>query len=286
LGHASSPSPPRSCNLCGENGFRLLYEKAGFSILRCGGCGLVFADPLPEEGRLRAIYGRDYFQGGLYRDYTNEVSSRRADYQKWLGWFSRRTGLAGGRWLDIGCATGSFMAAARASGWEVRGLDVSPYCLEEARALGLSVSQGTARAIPGEWGDFDAVSMWDTVEHLRDPSAEVAAAARRLRAGGWFVASTGDVSSLAARLLGRRWWFMLPPVHLYFFTRNTLEALMRKAGLLPVACRRFGRRLRLGRALRLLCGAGSTAMDRGPSLYFNALDIITVLARRAEGGPP
>ena len=74
---------------------------------------------------------------------------------------------------------------------------------------------------------------------------------------------------------------MLPPVHLYFFTKETLTEILKRAGLTPVSFRYFGRRLRIGRAARLLTGNGSVSMERGPSLYFNAFDIVTVLARRA-----
>lgn len=276
----------RRCNLCGGGAFSPLHEKDGYFVLACEGCGLVFTHPVPGEESLRAIYGREYFEGGLYRSYDDEAAARRADYRKWLAWISRTTGLARGRWLDIGCATGSFLSAARDEGWDARGVDISAYCAGEARKRGLEARAGTARDLPPGWKDFDVISMWDTVEHLADPSGDIAAAAARLRPGGWLVASTGDVASIAARLLGRRWWLMLPPVHLYFFSRRTLEGVMRKAGLMPVALRRFGRRLSLGRAARMLTGGGATAIERGPSLYFNAFDIMTLLAQRpAEGAP-
>ena len=281
-----SSAPGRSCNLCGRGGFTPLFAKDGFSILRCRGCGLVFTHPIPGEDSLRAIYGRDYFEGGLYRSYAGEAAARQADYRKWLGWFTRITGLSRGRWLDIGCATGSFMSAARDNGWEACGVDLSGYCVGEAKGQGHDVRLGTARGLPPEWKDFDVISMWDTVEHLPDPSGDLAAAAARLRPGGWFLASTGDIASLAARLLGRRWWLMLPPVHLYFFSRPTLEGALRKAGLVPVAAKRFGRRLSLGRAARLLGGARSTSLEGGPSLYFNAFDIMTLLAQRPREARP
>jgi len=282
---ARTPALSRKCNLCAGEDFRLLFAKDGYDILRCRGCGLVFTHPVPDAGALSAVYGRGYFEGGLYRDYRDEVAFRGSDYRRWLAWFGRVTGLPGGRWLDVGCATGAFMAEARARGWEVRGVDISAYCAGEARAAGLDVIEGTVRSLPPGWTGFDAVSMWDTIEHLADPAGDVAAAAARLRPGGWFVASTGDAASLAARLLGRRWWLMLPPVHLYFFSRATLEGVMRRAGLTPVACRRFGRRLRLGRALRHLLRGASAAIEHGPSIYLNAFDIITVLARRDGEGP-
>ncbi len=218
----------------------------------------------------------------MYNDYQREVESRSPDYRKWLSWTEKTSLLSNGSWLDIGCATGGFMQIALEKGWDVCGVDLSDYCVSTAKAANLKVETGTAQDIPREWGQFDIISMWDTIEHLDDPLSALNVAVQRLQPEGWLVISTGDISSIAARLLGKRWWLMLPPVHLYYFSRKTLDAMLRKAGLTPVSVRRFGRRLRIGRAFRLLSGHGTTSAEVGPSVYFNALDIMTILARRTS----
>ncbi|MGH2830104.1 MAG: class I SAM-dependent methyltransferase, partial [Actinomycetota bacterium] len=74
-----------------------------------------------------------------------------------------------GRLLDVGCATGAFIAAAAADGWRVAGLEVSGEAASRARAAGLDVREGTlaAGAFAGE--AFDAITAWHVVEHLVDP---------------------------------------------------------------------------------------------------------------------
>lgn len=245
---------------------------------------MVFTDPIPEESVLKSIYGKDYFQGEVYEDYQKEVENRSQDYLKWLEWIQKSTGLSTGLWLDIGCATGGFMHIADEQGWHVCGIDLSEFCVNTAKAAGLKAQQGTALDIPPDWGPFDVISMWDTIEHLDDPISALRAAVQRLRPQGWMVLSTGDISSLAARVMGKRWWLMLPPIHLYYFSRDTIRLMLQEVGLTPVAGKRFGRRLRIGRAFRLLSGASSVATERGPSLYFNALDIMTILAHKNGTG--
>ncbi|MDP7370386.1 MAG: class I SAM-dependent methyltransferase [Nitrospinota bacterium] len=279
--NASTPSTSRTCNICDSQSFELQYKKSGYSILKCLSCGLKFTEPIPDNASLKSIYGQDYFQGLMYRNYQDQIEQRTPDYLKWIRWIVQKSGIQNGNWLDIGCATGGFMKVAEQSGWKVSGVDFSEYCIEIAQQAGLTAVAGTANSIPDNWGEFDIISMWDTIEHLTNPLLDIQTSSARLKPNGWLVLSTGDIGSLVARVLRKHWWLMLPPVHLYFFTKETLTEILKRAGLTPVSFRYFGRRLRIGRAARLLTGNGSVSMERGPSLYFNAFDIVTVLARRA-----
>ena len=278
-----SVSPPltsRICNICEGQSFELQFKKNGYSILKCLACGLKFTDPIPDEDSLKSIYGQHYFQGQMYRNYQDEIEQRTPDYEKWIRWICQTSGIKEGDWLDIGCATGGFMKVAGQNGWRVSGVDFSDYCIEMAQQAGLTTVAGTAQNIPENWGEFDIISMWDTIEHLTNPLLDIQASSARLKPNGWLVLSTGDIGSLVARILRKHWWLMLPPIHLYYFTKKTLTETLKRAGLTPVSFRYFGRRLRVGRAARLLTGSGQTSMEKGPSLYFNAFDIVTVLARR------
>ncbi|MEE9275593.1 MAG: hypothetical protein V3V62_09835 [bacterium] len=58
MAQGDATAAARRCNLCGGRNFRLLFEKEGYSILRCLGCRLVFTEPIPPEDELSAIYGR------------------------------------------------------------------------------------------------------------------------------------------------------------------------------------------------------------------------------------
>jgi hypothetical protein len=76
---------------------------------------------------------------------------------------------------------------------------------------------------------YDVMTMWDVVEHLPDPRDELAAARAMLVPGGALHLSTIDTGSLVARLLGARWpWLM--DMHLVYFDRPTITALLEEAG--------------------------------------------------------
>jgi SAM-dependent methyltransferase len=142
----------------------------------------------------------------------------------------------GGRLLDVGCATGLFLRAMRASGvWTVQGVEVDPQAASIARdRYHLDVYTGTLEqaALPGE--AFDAITLWDVLEHLHDPAASLGELHRLLKPGGVLVVRVPNGASWDARLFGQYWAGLEPPRHLYVFTAVTLRQFIERAGLAVV----------------------------------------------------
>jgi SAM-dependent methyltransferase len=139
---------------------------------------------------------------------------------------------------------------------------------------------------------FDAVTLWDVLEHLPDPHAAVAEVARLLRPGGRLVLTTGDVGSLAARLSGSRWHLYTIPEHLFFFSRRSLRLLLAAHGLRVESERAESAVYTLGylveRLRKTLLGRAARQRGAWPGaqlpIPLNLLDIVTVQAVR--GGAP
>lgn len=85
---------------------------------------------------------------------------------------------------------------------------------------------------------FDAVTLWDVIEHVPSPRATLRAAATVVRPGGVLVLSTINADSLAARLFRGQWVFWnrpgRVPEHLQAFAPNTLRTALGVAGFVPV----------------------------------------------------
>jgi SAM-dependent methyltransferase len=112
-----------------------------------------------------------------------------------------------------------------------------------ARRLGLRVEPDLAEARFAD-AAFDAVTLWDVIEHLPDPRQSLLEVARILRPGGVCSVVTPDVGSLAARVLGARWEEMQKmPEHIYFFDRSSLATLLRAAGFEPLEWGTVGKRM-------------------------------------------
>ena len=137
----------------------------------------------------------------------------------------------GGRLLEIGCGSGSYLAIMRMLGWDVRGLDVDPAAAEEARAAAnCPVHVGTVEEAPFREGSFDAIASSHVIEHVDDPKSFVAASARLLTKGGVMVVRTPNFQSLGHKLFGTDWFSLDPPRHLCLFTPDSLRDLFRASG--------------------------------------------------------
>jgi SAM-dependent methyltransferase len=141
-----------------------------------------------------------------------------------------------GRFADIGCWTGSLLVAARQRGWDVSGVEPSAWASERARQRGLDVR--TAGLSDHQWaaGSFRAVAMCDVLEHLVDPEEAVDAVHHLLEPGGAFYLTVPDAGSLLAKAMGRRWWSVLP-MHLQYFTRQSMGRMLNGHGFRVVSTR-------------------------------------------------
>jgi SAM-dependent methyltransferase len=197
---------------------------------------LVFRRHLPAPEELSAIYGRAYFGGSVsarepedYLDYLSDAEAHRRTAR-------RRLRLAG-RWkdtgalLDVGAAAGFFVHEAVRAGWDARGVDVAPSMTEWGREhLGVDLQTRTFADLELTGSVFDAMTMWDYIEHSVDPRDDMRKASGALRPGGVLLLSTGDIGSLLARLSGARWHLITPKHHNFYFSERTIRALLYQTG--------------------------------------------------------
>jgi SAM-dependent methyltransferase len=283
-----------SCEACQQRftdaeegaGQRTVWVKNGYRILRCDRCGLL-ATEVPDGFDAAGIYTRDYFQGGVpdgYYDYLESEALLAREHAHRLELL--RSCVASGKLLEIGCASGGFLAHAREH-FMVQGLDVSAFAVESARRRGLDVLQGSLEEHGPLNSPYDLVAAFDTVEHLPRPRRTLGRAFALLRPGGYLVLTTGDAHSLLARLCGRYWRLMTPPQHLWFFAPHNLTALLTGLGFSEVSVRYRSRHVPLSLAWHQLFRGRVRplpGMIGRRVLRLNLFDTMTVVARRPVGG--
>jgi len=294
------------CNLCEQDNWQLRFpatlngaelDVAAFrctsldygdhaQIVQCRNCGLVYANPRWDNDALLQAYAE--VEDEVYR---RERIGRELTFERHLRTLEQQTGPANGRsLLDVGAYLGVFVEAAAAAGWDAWGVEPSSWAAAEARKRGLNVIEGTQDALELRDHRFDVVTMWDVIEHFDDPSAELCKAHQRLKPGGWLVVHTMDINSLFARMMGERWpWLM--EMHLYYFSKKSLAAMLVKNGFSVVWSGAQGRYLRLGYltsrvgGLNRHLGRFSRFLVKGLGLGNKAIpinlgDLFTVYARR------
>lgn len=192
-------------------------------IYRCGSCGHMQLGRMPAVPVLDSGYAE-----AASTDYVRESVGQRATARRALAQIEAQAGV--GRLLDLGCWVGFLLAEARERGWKGVGVEPSVYASTFAREqLGLDVRTGELFSTTLPSHGFEAVVMGDVIEHLTDPGAALERVADLLAPGGVLWLALPDAGSRVARLLGRRWWSVIP-THVQYFTRRSIALLLDRHG--------------------------------------------------------
>ena len=232
----------RECPACEQRSYCPLTMVRGTQIVQCTACGLATWNwqGFDPETFYDASYWRSHDPHKGYADYFALAAATQRTHTARLRWIRKAPSVATRpiRLLDAGCGPGFFVQAAARSGFTAAGVELSQAAVSHARdELGQNVWQGRVEPADLHDGPYDVVTLWDVIEHLPDPAASLAALSGVLNPGGLLAVSTGDVTSLTARLSGARWHLFTLPEHLWFHTPNSLRRLLRRAGLHPIDCR-------------------------------------------------
>jgi SAM-dependent methyltransferase len=186
-------------------------------------------------GRPSIAYEEGYFTHGDDGGYDfGSDFSRAFDAARFVPELERleAQGLRGSL-LDVGCATGNFLAHAQDRGWGVTGVEVSDFARDRARTR----VRGPVVASLTELGagvHFDVVTLHHVLEHVQDPTAFLREEVRP-RVGRRLLIEVPNFGSLASRVQGTEWRDLRPAQHVYHYTPETLSRLVSHAGLRRVS---------------------------------------------------
>jgi len=155
--------------------------------------------------------------------------------------------------LDVGCWDGHFLSRIIEPTNKILeptkdelivGLDVSHAALRAAQLRSLQAVRAQLEVgLPFVDAAFATVVAAEIIEHVFDTQSAITELARVIRPGGWLVVTTPNLVALSGRaqlLLGRsphNVEFDASPGtagHIRYFTFDTLELLLRRAGLSPL----------------------------------------------------
>jgi len=180
-------------------------------------CGAGTTHPWPTRAALEAAYDDWYRPPGGRFGVIGDTLLRRT-----RGRLARRIDSTAppGPVLDVGSGEGALLDALVARGRTATGI--------ERHAERPDVEERELAEVEGEWA---AVVFWHSLEHLREPGADLERAAKLLAPGGMLFVAVPNLDSLQACAFGERWLGLDLPRHLVHIPAGGLISRLRKIGL-------------------------------------------------------
>jgi SAM-dependent methyltransferase len=231
----------RVCDLCGSDNSSLIFEKEGFRHVRCWDCGLVFVDP---HLKFHEQYQRVSGTGAMGED---KLSTRQ------LNRICRELAIFGNyrklnQILEIGPGKGWFLNTARLMGWETWAVEINHEAIANLINKGIKrIITSGAEKFEATEGSFDAIRLWDVIEHLESPRACLLRAYTSLRPGGLLRLSTTNFNSLSRMVNGPEWVYLNGSDHIVLFDPVTIVKILESVGFrkIQVRTRSFNLRKKL-----------------------------------------
>ncbi len=220
------------CPICQSQANQPELEKSPYTLVRCTNCTLVFATPYEVPADL---YDNAYQDEGAYAEYVAQMSTSAGLHLTWGMRSFFKAVKQNGTLLDVGCATGKFMLLAQQRGWQVEGIEISERAAQIAKTrTNAPVTIGTLDQFSTD-KQYDAITMWEVLEHLPNPVQTVEKVLSLLKPRGYFAGSVPNWCSLWMRKSedAAHW----PPFHLTYWEPSSLHYLLSNHGFSNIIIR-------------------------------------------------
>jgi len=207
-------------------------SKEKFTIVSCETCNFTFTNPRPKDELLS-----NYYKSDMYISHTNSSKG----LFNWMYQTVRKHAMGTkltllknvtdvGCHLDIGCGTGEFLNACQQAGFKAEGVEPAKLAREQAiNNYSLSVSEDT-NLEQFKSNTFNSISMWHVLEHVPILIKTIAEIKRILNNNGKVIIAVPNHKSWDASYYREFWAAWDVPIHLWHFSKETIELLFNKNG--------------------------------------------------------
>jgi SAM-dependent methyltransferase len=217
------------------------------AVFQCPACGLVQTggDPVP--------YYREVVRAAAFSEEMKAF--RRGQFARFIDAY----GLRGKRLIEIGCGRGEYLELFRDAGVDAHGLEYAEGSVSHCAGQGLKVAEGFVDrpdyVLAG--GPFDAFAVLNFLEHWPDPNSGLSGIAHNLREGGIGLVEVPNFDMILSRNL----FTEFISDHICYFTRETLETLLRLNGFAVLDCSAVWYGYILSAVVRKRAGSDVSAFD-------------------------
>jgi SAM-dependent methyltransferase len=219
------------CPLCSSNSGSHYLSKSNYSLFECLSCGLISPNVSFEDIKDDVYDDPEYVRNveleilSTYEYRKNQYAPERLYYI-----LQNATGLneSNLRLLDLGCGPGYFLGHLQQKGINYKGLELAKFLVDICKQKGLNVSDSMLEDEPDS--AYNTITLFDVLEHLKDPVDLFKSLNAKLEKGGYVLAYTPNIHSLAYHLMREDQTTLAPYQHLGFYNEKSLEYLAKKTG--------------------------------------------------------
>ncbi|MBN2279479.1 MAG: class I SAM-dependent methyltransferase [Candidatus Marinimicrobia bacterium] len=229
-----------NCPVCGSEKQDLYLKtfdrfdrdrKDKFEIVQCSNCQFIFLNPRPTLESLDRHYAVEGYDPFISAD---EKQSLRDKFYLALRKFNlsvkhrkiKKFKSTPGKILDIGCATGEFLAYYKQYYWQCTGVEVDAGARDLAREKNIKVFS-SVHEIPDQ-EKFDVITLWHVLEHVHDLNKSIEKIKKMMNKDGVLVIAVPNILSCDSQKYGKNWVALDTPRHLYHYTVETIQRLFSK----------------------------------------------------------
>ena len=221
----------KECDCCGADNWVALFSENGFRLGRCDTCALHYINPMPAVETRMTEMEQGHFAGNLkVLDADRQLTSERISHERFSGYAEMaHRHVSEGRWLDIGCGSGTLIELAQERGFVPEGIELTADRRAVARRMtGAPIHDRPVEEISFDDDTFSVISLINVFSHLTSPKSTLIELQRILRPGGVIILATAEFGEGVKKSHMFSWSL---GDHLYFLGEGTMERYARQAGL-------------------------------------------------------
>ena len=216
---------------------KLLGIPGKFEVCECRVCGLYQISPKLSTQEMEQYYPADYI---CYLEAIEDEENPFTRYNRFRAQRKRcrqveRRAEKIGKILDVGCATGIFLNEMQKRDWDCRGVEPDQEAADYAQSrFGLDVFHGVLENSNLPSNTYNAVTLWDVLEHVYDINLTISEIFRVLKPGGNLIATLPNAIAFERYFFSKYWVGWEVPRHYRTFTPKTIKQFLSKNNYIDI----------------------------------------------------